>query len=270
MRDQALEGLHAAQLEEMQHQHRAPGDLLEQQVQYGSTAGLSEQTAAVQTDSSLADAVHTAHLEASEAEGAALRRLLGEAEDRHREELQTLSRRHAETLRALQDEWEETASAARDQAAALQRRLEAAEAAAAAPAAPVQSVANAETDGGARQGAAAVDPSRAAADREAECAAHAEELEALREEHEATLNGLAALHAAAFTDASQAHAAGFARAEARHTVPMHAVFASLALLRPAACPYAVRHVYLKIHSAKGELFQKTAVHEGIDTTGSTG
>ena len=140
-----------------------------------------------------------------------MRHLLDEAEDRHREELETLSRRHAETLRTLQDDWQQTASCAQHEAVALQRRLTAVEAAAASGA-RVQPV----SDRDARV-AAAISP----AEREAEHAAHADELEAVRQEHEATLNGLAALHEAAIADVSKAHSAEIARLEARHKVRIH-------------------------------------------------
>ena len=216
MHGQALESVHAAQLEDMQHRLNALEDLQEQQMQSAQTA----QATGAPTGS-LDDDVPTVQLEAARAEAAALQRLPDQANDRHHDELETLSRRHAETLRALQDEWEETVSAARDEAAALQRRLEAAEAESAAAASSMAAhlADSNETDGAARRAGAAVDLARAEAEREVERAAAAEEVEAMRDEHEATLNGLAALHAAAIADASLAHAADLARAEARHTVP---------------------------------------------------
>ena len=208
--------------QEVADQHAGELAGLRQRLEPAETALLDQhgrQTdALVQTDHSDGAAEDLrAQLEASAEQTAALRRLLDEAEDRHREELETLSRRHAETLRALQDEWQETAGCAQDEAAALQRRLAAAEAAAA-QSEPAPAVGAAD---------ARIPAAASAAELEAERAAHADELDAVRTEHEATLNGLAALHEAAMADVAQAHAADLERAEARHKVTSCAACAVL-------------------------------------------
>ncbi len=209
---QELADLHAAELADV-HQRLDAAEAALQDQQGRQDEALLQITSA-QSDGAAEG--FPMQLEASAAEAAALQRSLDEVEDRHREELETLSRRHAETLRALQDEWQETASCAQDEAAALQRRLAAAEAAAQAA---VQLRPAPDTGG---EGVQDIVAAREA-EMEAERAAHAEELDAVRAEHEATLNGLAALHEAAIADVSQAHAADIARAEARHKVTSLAV-----------------------------------------------